>query len=767
MQTSSGSPPKYVQSHAQGQAQAQSLHRHSTSFQSSLYNSESNMGSPKLMNSDLSTPTSVEEYGAAAALSNAKADAHTITNATDPAPLDPLATHRNSTASLVFSPSFIHDADDGSVVLNTIASRRSSRSRNNKRNSALDTHRASIPFHASKHSQIIPAAHNGGRRSASFSGEDSSDASGLDATVSAGMRHLSINSLPATTNTSSHGTAHRGALVSHIRQRKSYSIPADTSLSPTEASGKLRRRRKQQQQQQKQQRGLLHDAANAAGSPKQSATANRERSKMRSALTSKKAMKRRRKAHLIDDDRVLIGNKVSEGHVNFIIAYNMLTGIRVSVSRCSGIMKPLTDQDFRFTKKLAFDYHGNELTPSSQYAFKFKDYCPEVFRELRALFGLDPADYLVSLTSKYILSELNSPGKSGSFFYYSRDYKYIIKTIHRAEHIHLRKHLREYYTHVKQNPDTLLCQFYGLHRVKMPISFQNKIKHRKIYFIVMNNLFPPHLDIHRTYDLKGSTWGRRTAVDQRAMDEPGSTYRPVLKDLNWLESNERILFGPVKKKKFLEQLRKDISLLSRLNIMDYSLLVGIHDLNKSTGFVSDAEEEDAADEMLEPSLHDENIIEPGEQPPVDAGDPLEQPVDEPVQEEAQLNNDTIEEIDPLDDAPLVATKKKHVTKGYEVNRVVSHFFKDYEGGITSSDTHDNDGRYIYYIGIIDCMTNYSIVKKLETFWRSLSHDRKVVSAIPPRDYGQRLYSFVGDSVDTKDFEPYKDDPTQKNFKDHA
>src|SRR5690349_5801929 len=69
---------------------------------------------------------------------------------------------------------------------------------------------------------------------------------------------------------------------------------------------------------------------------------------------------------------------------------------------------------------LTSDRTGNELTPSAKYDFKFKDYAPWVFRHLRSTFKLDPADYLVSLTSKYILSELGSPGKSGSFFYFSR-----------------------------------------------------------------------------------------------------------------------------------------------------------------------------------------------------------------------------------------------------------------------------------------------------------------------------------------------------------
>lgn len=142
---------------------------------------------------------------------------------------------------------------------------------------------------------------------------------------------------------------------------------------------------------------------------------------------------------------------------------------------------------------------GNELTPSAKYDFKFKDYAPWVFRDLREHFLLDPADYLLSLTAKYILSELGSPGKSGSFFYFSRDYRFIIKTIHHSEHKFLRKILKDYHTHIKSNPHTLLSRFYGLHRVKLP-------RGRKIHFLIMNNLFPPHRDVHETYDLKVSSY---------------------------------------------------------------------------------------------------------------------------------------------------------------------------------------------------------------------------------------------------------------------
>ncbi|SAL97934.1 hypothetical protein [Absidia glauca] len=147
-----------------------------------------------------------------------------------------------------------------------------------------------------------------------------------------------------------------------------------------------------------------------------------------------------------DHGQVQIGTKVAEGHCNYQLMYDMLTGIRIAVGRVSAkIRRDPTQADFTAAHKLVFDITGNELTPGVKYDFKFKDYAPWVFRHLRERFHIDAADYLMSLTHQYILSELNSPGKSGSFFYYSRDYRFIIKTIRHSEHIFMRKILLDYY----------------------------------------------------------------------------------------------------------------------------------------------------------------------------------------------------------------------------------------------------------------------------------------------------------------------------------
>ncbi|KAL2134341.1 hypothetical protein VTI74DRAFT_396 [Chaetomium olivicolor] len=435
------------------------------------------------------------------------------------------------------------------------------------------------------------------------------------------------------------------------------------------------------------------------------------------AYRQKRASKRRRR-EIEDDDRVLVGTKVDETHANWVTAYNMLTGIRVSVSRTNAKLdRPLTDADFDVKQKSTFDIAGNELVPSAKYDFKFKDYAPWVFRHLRALFRLDPADYLISLTGKYILSELGSPGKSGSFFYFSRDYKYIIKTIHHAEHKFLRKILKDYYQHVKDNPNTLLSQFYGLHRVKMPYG-------RKIHFVVMNNLFPPHRDIHQTFDLKGSTVGR----DYKE-DDLENNPRATLKDLNWLRRKRHLELGIQKKQLFLEQLHKDVRLLQRLQIMDYSLLVGIHDLQRGN-------EENLRDKTL-------RVFNPGgDQTPEDF-DPnsvlMRTPSKLENQRKARELRQMIQSEKPV---PMGQTSSRMPDELEEGHNRQGFIFNQDDGGFQATHEDNAPGNEIYYLGVIDCLTHYGMIKKIEHFWKGLSSDRSQISALPPHEYGERFIKFI-------------------------
>lgn len=288
----------------------------------------------------------------------------------------------------------------------------------------------------------------------------------------------------------------------------------------------------------------------------------------------------------------------------------------------------------------------------------------------------------MSLTSKYILSELGSPGKSGSFFYFSRDYKYIIKTIHHAEHKFLRKILKDYYDHVEDNPNTLLSQFYGLHRVKAPYG-------RKIHFVVMNNLFPPHRDIHSTFDLKGSTVGRDLKEEVLAK-KPRSTQ----KDLNWLRANRHLELGPEKRDTFIEQMENDVKLLQKLGIMDYSMLVGIHDLQKGNSM-------NLRDKTLQ-------VFQPGaEAEGAGQGHPLNQPLTRSPSklENARKARELREMIKQERPVPMGQTSERIHMEESNTRRDFT-FYSD-NGGFQATHEDNSPGEEIYYLGIIDCLTNVS------------------------------------------------------------
>ncbi|KAJ7178740.1 SAICAR synthase-like protein [Mycena crocata] len=412
------------------------------------------------------------------------------------------------------------------------------------------------------------------------------------------------------------------------------------------------------------------------------------------------------------DDVVLVGNLIGEDHVNYVLMYNMLTGIRIGVSRCQAkIKRPLTDEDFTARHKFSFDIVGNELTPSAKYDFKFKDYAPWVFRELREdYFHLDPADYLLSLTSKYILSELGSPGKSGSFFYFSRDYRFIIKTIRHSEHKFLLSILKDYHSHVKNNPHTLLSRFYGLHRVKLP-------RGHKIHFVIMNNLFPPHRDVHETFDLKGSTVGREYS-EAKAATNP----RAVLKDLNWINRGKMLELGPEKRALLTEQLRRDAELLRKIHVMDYSLLIGIHKMERGN-------RDNVRRNTLKVFSPDIPMTRRATALAAKGG----------TSPEAIAMRRAMRESDP-----------KRLGHGKGTIRLPEEdtgdrrdflFYQD-EGGLRATNEANVPLDKIYYLGVIDILTPYSTTKKLEHFWKGLSADRHKISPVEPGEYSERFFAFM-------------------------
>lgn len=211
----------------------------------------------------------------------------------------------------------------------------------------------------------------------------------------------------------------------------------------------------------------------------------------------------------------------------------------------------LTLEDFSYVEKINFPPAGNTRPPhrtpphSLAHTFKFKTYTPKVFANIRNFFGIDPASYMLSVCGDYNFIEFLSNSKSGQFFFYSHDGRYMIKTQTTTENQFMKRILPHYYKYISENPHTHLVRILGMHRVKM------YHLRRKVHFVIMGSVFDTPQEIHTIYDLKGSLVGREATEKER--DEGG-----VLKDMDLVREKRKFHLG-VKKQAFMEQVREIFS----------------------------------------------------------------------------------------------------------------------------------------------------------------------------------------------------------------
>lgn len=244
-------------------------------------------------------------------------------------------------------------------------------------------------------------------------------------------------------------------------------------------------------------------------------------------------------------------------------------GISIAISSLAS--KPERDllmKDFMMVETVPFPKTGSQTTPAHRYnEFKFKTYAPIAFRHFRALFGIKTDDYLLSVGStQNQLRELTNPGASGSVFYLTHDDSFIIKTVQPKEAEFLLKLLPQYYMNLRQNPKTLLPKFFG--------QYCYICGGKNVRLIIMNNLLPSSIKMHQKFDLKGSTYKRRASLNEL------NKTSPTFKDLDFLNLHSGgLILNPVIYEALMQTIAADLRVLESFKIMDFSLLVGIHNLD--------------------------------------------------------------------------------------------------------------------------------------------------------------------------------------------
>ncbi|NWU96895.1 PI42C kinase, partial [Upupa epops] len=341
----------------------------------------------------------------------------------------------------------------------------------------------------------------------------------------------------------------------------------------------------------------------------------------------------------------------------------------------------LLPDDFKASSKIKVNNHlfNRENLPSH---FKFKEYCPQVFRNLRERFGIDDQDYQVSLTR-------SPPFWEGSdrHLLLSADRMLVVKELSSEDVADVHGLLSHYHQYVVQcHGSTLLPRFLGMYRIS--------VDSEETYLLVMRNMFSHRLPVHRKYDLKGSL------VSREASDKEKGKELPTLKDMDFLNKNEKVYVGEEDQRDFMEKLKRDVEFLVQLKIMDYSLLLGIHEVGRA-----------------------------------------EQEEEEEVEEE---------ECGWGDEGGTVVGWGSYGTSPEGIGSYLNSHrplgpgdFNPYVDVYALRGTEDAPRREVYFMGLIDVLTQYDARKKAAHAAKTVKHGAGAeISTVHPEQYAKRFLDFI-------------------------
>ena len=302
-------------------------------------------------------------------------------------------------------------------------------------------------------------------------------------------------------------------------------------------------------------------------------------------------------AQELDDDDVL--KVISLSLHRSLRAFGELSNPSASTK-----ITPQAEQASEYKKLDPHSLHFQKVNDKSMYEvhqpnFVCRDLFSENFTEIRKNFKLsDTTFYSITGLQKgrkesdyYVISSKDASGKSVSFFLLSPDQRIIFKLCTNADMKSINNIVGKYQNYVKDCIDetgknrTLLPRFLGIYSLEFEDS-----NIPDVVLMAQKNFFAATHKIHKKYDLKGSTHNRFASKKERAKKSP------CFKDLDWLDANERLRFPSDRQKEDIKaQINKDSLFLSSNNLIDYSLLVGVHNcdttkpqlyLNKKDVFVS-------------------------------------------------------------------------------------------------------------------------------------------------------------------------------------
>uniref|UniRef100_A0A8C2WXP4 Phosphatidylinositol 5-phosphate 4-kinase type-2 gamma n=1 Tax=Cyclopterus lumpus TaxID=8103 RepID=A0A8C2WXP4_CYCLU len=227
---------------------------------------------------------------------------------------------------------------------------------------------------------------------------------------------------------------------------------------------------------------------------------------------------------------------------------------------------------------------------------------------------------------------------------------------------------------------TLLPQFLAMYRVS--------VESEDTYLLVMRNMFSTDCTYTGKLRLANMTFMTFTLYFQ-------VKELPTYKDVDFRNNMQKVYVSDDEKEKIVDKLNRDIEFLVRMRIMEYSLLLGIHDVERAER----EEEEEEMESSYEEEEEDENTLAPAPR------------FTSPEGIGGYMNS--FKPMGPGEFDPYV-----------DVYAIQS-------------------AREVYFMGLIDVLTQYDTKKKAAHAAKAVKHGAGAeISTVHPEQYAKRFREFT-------------------------
>ncbi|UJR22155.1 hypothetical protein I4U23_025219 [Adineta vaga] len=337
---------------------------------------------------------------------------------------------------------------------------------------------------------------------------------------------------------------------------------------------------------------------------------------------------------------------------------------------------------------------------------------PNVFYQLREDIGISNDDFRRSF-SEHHLKDFTNPGKSGSLMYKTFDDLFLLKTLRDYEARLLMQILSGYHLQLTKRP-TIFNRYVGLYCINIDMA----VSSIELYVVIMANAFTPSLKINEIFDLKGSK------IKRKLTGNLSTEKLHKLKDMDFMDlypAGIRIPTNIYEKLKVV--IANDVKVLKKLNITDFSLIIGIKHLDMSDTQLVERRPTTGVAALLRMSTSLALIH-------------MQKPTSTLLPLDANLNQSpfTVSYL-----KPLAMLDVRTDTNLYYNNDSVAFASLPIPGIINRS----NQRVYIYLV-FVDMLQTFDNFKLLDqTFRRLTDHTRHLeYSVIEPDEYEKRINQFL-------------------------